>query len=70
MTETDTREQGKRSRPMGTSDSWQDSDAHAAGIGTLTRPSTAPPPAVTKPSRRPRPPRGPRRAKGPPRRLD
>ena len=39
MTETDTREQGKRSRPMGTSDSWQDSDAPAGGIGTITRPA-------------------------------
>ena len=42
MTDTDIREQGKQSRHMDTSDSWQDSDAPAGGIGTLTRP-TAPP---------------------------
>ena len=48
MTETDTREQGKRSRPMGTSDSWQDSDAPAGGIGTLTRPAAPPSPREPK----------------------
>jgi hypothetical protein len=58
MTDTDIREQGKQSRYMDTSDSWQDSDTPAGGIGTLTRP-TAPPvraaqPAVLAPPREPK----------------
>jgi hypothetical protein len=49
MTDTDIREQGKQSRSMDTSDSWQDSDTPAGGIGTLTRP-TAPPSRPRRPA--------------------
>jgi hypothetical protein len=67
MTDTDIREQGKQSRSMDTSDSWQDSDTPAGGIGTLTRPAAPPsrprPPAALAPPREPKgaPPSGLRR---------
>jgi len=62
MTDTDIREQGKQGRYAGTSDSWQDSDTPAGGIGTLTRPAAPPgrprPPAQPATIAPPREPKG------------